>query len=76
MTDTFCWKASEKGAEVEFDCAHGQMTQRTTLDRHGDFDVAGTFTPEHGGPVRRDVKLNFRVFCNQHMLERAKRSSS
>jgi hypothetical protein len=47
-------KVSEKGADVEFDCAHGQVTQPITLDKRGDFDVAGTFTPEHGGPVRRD----------------------
>jgi len=47
-------KVSEKGADVEFDCAHGQVTQPVTLDKHGGFDVAGTFTPEHGGPVRRD----------------------
>jgi hypothetical protein len=47
-------KVSEKGADVEFDCAHGQVTQPIALDKHGDFDVAGTFTPEHGGPVRRD----------------------
>jgi hypothetical protein len=47
-------QVSEKGADVEFDCAHGQVTQPITVDKHGDFDVAGTFTPEHGGPVRRD----------------------
>src|SRR6266849_1465533 len=47
-------KVSEKGADVEFDCAHGQVTQPIPVDKHGDFDVAGTFTPEHGGPVRRD----------------------
>jgi hypothetical protein len=47
-------QVSEKGADVEFDCAHGQVTQPITLDKHGDFDVTGTFTPEHGGPVRRD----------------------
>jgi hypothetical protein len=47
-------EVSEKGADAEFDCAHGQVTQPITLDKHGDFDVAGTFTPEHGGPVRRD----------------------
>jgi len=47
-------EVSGKGAEAEFDCAHGQVTQRITLDRHGDFDVAGTFTAEHGGPVLRD----------------------
>ena len=47
-------QVSEKGADVEFDCAHGQVTQPIILDKHGDFDVGGTFTPEHGGPVRRD----------------------
>lgn len=50
-------KVSEKGAEVEFDCARGQVTQRITLDKRGDFDVAGTFTSEHGGPVRRDENV-------------------
>src|SRR5258708_5407265 len=50
-------EVSEKGAEAEFDCAHGQITQPITLDKHGDFDVAGTFTPEHGGPVRRDENV-------------------
>jgi hypothetical protein len=45
---------SEKGAEAEFDCARGQITQPITLDKHGNFDIPGTFTPEHGGPVRRD----------------------
>ena len=47
-------EVSEKGAEVELDCAHGEVTQHITLGKHGDFDVAGTFSPEHGGPVRRD----------------------
>ena len=47
-------EVSEKGAEVEFDCARGQVAQHITVDKHGDFDVAGTFTSEHGGPVRRD----------------------
>jgi hypothetical protein len=47
-------EASKAGAEVEFDCAHGQILQAIVLDPHGNFDVAGTFTPEHGGPVRRN----------------------
>ena len=47
-------EVSEKGAEAEFDCAHGQTTQPITIDKNGDFDVEGTFTAEHGGPVRRD----------------------
>ena len=46
-------EVSEKSS-VELDCAHGQVVQPITLDKRGDFDVAGTFTPEHGGPVRRD----------------------
>jgi hypothetical protein len=45
---------SETGAQAEFDCAHGKITQPMALDKRGDFDVAGNFTPEHGGPVRRD----------------------
>jgi hypothetical protein len=48
---------SERGANVEFDCAHGQITDSITLDRSGDFDVVGTFTPEHGGPVGRDENV-------------------
>ena len=45
---------SKTGAEVEFDCAHGQITQPIALDKRGNFDVPGTFIPEHGGPVRSD----------------------
>src|SRR5438874_8549559 len=45
---------SKNGAVLEFDCAHGQIDQPLILDKKGRFDVRGTFTPEHGGPVRRD----------------------
>jgi hypothetical protein len=47
-------EVSDKGAEAEFDCARGQITQPIALDKRGHFDVTGTFTPEHGGPIRRD----------------------
>jgi hypothetical protein len=50
-------KVSAKGADVEFDCAHGQIPQPIKLDKHGDFEVAGTLTAEHGGPVRRGETL-------------------
>jgi hypothetical protein len=50
----FILRVSKKGAEAEFDCARGQVTHLITLDKHGDFDVRGTFTPAHGGPVRQD----------------------
>ena len=45
---------SKNGALLEFDCAHGQIDQSLILDKKGRFDIRGTFTPEHGGPVRRD----------------------
>lgn len=51
-------EVSDNGAKVEFDCAHGEMTQPLAPDRHGNFDVPGTFTAEHGGPVRRDETPN------------------
>ncbi|PYX29774.1 MAG: hypothetical protein DMG80_14100 [Acidobacteria bacterium] len=53
-------EVSGKGAEVEFDCAHGWLAQPIALDKRGDFDIAGTFTAEHGGPVLRDEKVSDR----------------
>ena len=46
---------------IEYDCAHGTIDQPLVLDRHGRFDVIGTHTPEHGGPVRRDEKADTRA---------------
>jgi hypothetical protein len=51
-------EVSEKGAEVEFDCAHGHISQAMTLNQQGAFDVQGTFAQEHGGPVLRDEPEN------------------
>jgi len=56
--DHIILEVSEKGAEAELDCARGEVAQPLQLDKHGDFDVAGTFTPEHGGPVRRDENVS------------------
>ena len=39
-------------ARIEYDCAHGTLHGPIVLDREGRFEVAGTHTPEHGGPVR------------------------
>lgn len=47
-------EVSKKGAVLEFDCARGQIDQPLILDKKGHFDVRGTFSPEHGGPVQRD----------------------
>ncbi len=48
-------KFNEDGtAEVEFDCAHGSIAQKIILDKKNRFTVTGTYTEEHGGPVRAD----------------------
>ena len=47
-------QVSRAGGEIEFDCAQGKIAQPLLMNRAGDFEVAGTFTPQHGGPVRRD----------------------
>lgn len=41
------------GAEIEFDCAHGEIKEPLKRDEQGRFNVAGTFVRE-GGPVRSD----------------------
>ena len=47
---------SDKDAKLEFDCAHGEINKPIKPDAHGRFNVPGTFTTEHGGPVMRDEK--------------------
>ncbi len=45
---------SQDKRDVEFDCAHGSIDEPLVLDDTGRFDVAGTFTHEHPGPVHED----------------------
>ena len=45
------------GAEnvtVEFDCAQGVILTPIKPDASGNFSVAGTYTPQRGGPVMKD----------------------
>jgi len=51
-------EATDKSADVEFDCAHGRIPQPLTLDKNGSFDWSGTFTGEHSGPARNDENSN------------------
>jgi len=51
---------SEHGAEIEFDCARGTIPRQITLNGSREFDLVGTFTTEHGGPVRDDESANSR----------------
>ena len=43
---------AEKGAELEFDCAHGSIDQPVLLDDQGRFEIKGVFVREHHGPIR------------------------
>ncbi len=43
---------SESFAMIEYDCGHGQINGPLVTDSHGGFDLKGTHSPEHGGPVR------------------------
>jgi hypothetical protein len=40
-----------EGGQVEYDCAHGTIDKPIVPDRAGRFEVPGTHTAEHGGPV-------------------------
>jgi hypothetical protein len=47
-------EVSDRGAEIEFDCAQGSIAQKIVLDGSGRFDVEGSFRTQHGGPIRED----------------------
>src|SRR6266581_6687653 len=51
-------EATQRGARLEFDCAHGSIDRRITLDSQGRFQVRGVFVREHHGPIRvgRELK--------------------
>ena len=51
-------EVTEGGATLEFDCAHGTVEGKINVDGAGRFSVAGTFYPEHGGPVREGEGSN------------------
>jgi hypothetical protein len=44
-------EVTRNGAELEFDCATGTITE-SLPDTDGTFSLKGTFTPERGGPTR------------------------
>jgi len=46
------------GGTLEYDCAHGTIDQPFVIDSAGRFQLAGTHTREHGGPIRKDEKPN------------------
>ena len=42
----------DSSATIEYDCAHGRIDGPLVTDSRGRFDLKGTHSPEHGGPVR------------------------
>ena len=47
-------EVTPQGATLEFDCAHGNVLEPIKANARGEFTARGTYTPEHGGPIRRD----------------------
>ncbi len=45
---------SGSGGQIDLDCAHGSFTGPLNVAADGTFKAQGSFTREHGGPVRRD----------------------
>jgi len=43
-----------QGASLQFDCAQGEIQEPIQPDAAGSFSVRGTYTPQRGGPVRKD----------------------
>src|ERR1044072_207942 len=51
-------EATTGAANLDFDCAHGEITEKVVPGRDGKFAVKGTYAAEHGGPVRDDEDSN------------------
>src|SRR6266542_284793 len=49
-------EASEAGASIDYDCAHGSIDQPPSLDPAGPFDWKGPHFRQHGGPVREGAE--------------------
>ena len=47
-------EVTDGGATIEYDCAHGRITEKITPDAEGKFKAKGTHKREHGGPTRDD----------------------
>lgn len=45
-------EVTEEGALVEYDCAHGTISEPLKIDSHGKFSAKGTHFRERGGPQR------------------------
>lgn len=49
---------SSKNTTFEFDCAQGVIMSSIKPDAGGDFEATGTYTPQRGGPIKKDSPPN------------------
>lgn len=40
------------GGAIEYDCAHGGLSEPVRLEARGEFEAVGVHVREHGGPIR------------------------
>ncbi|MFN2510373.1 MAG: hypothetical protein ABR568_02885 [Pyrinomonadaceae bacterium] len=45
-------EVTEEGAQIEYDCAHGTISEPLRIDSQGKFSAKGTHVRERGGPIR------------------------
>jgi len=45
-------EVTDAGAEIDYDCAHGRITEKIVPDGNGNFSVKGVHVKERPGPVR------------------------
>lgn len=46
-------EVTDEGAKIEFDCAHGRLTEKIVPAGGGKFETKGVFVRERGGPTRQ-----------------------
>lgn len=51
-------EVTPSGAAIEYDCAHGSISEQIVPDGKGMFVVKGFHAKEHGGPVRQEDEEN------------------
>lgn len=46
-------EVTDTGATIEYDCAHGRITEKIAPDAEGKFEAKGIHKRERGGPARK-----------------------
>ena len=55
--DHISMDVTDSGAEIDYDCAHGSITEKIVPDGRGNFVVKGLHVRERPGPVRQGDDL-------------------